>query len=110
GPAVGGTALGPSTYSTTAPMTPEDVIGQYFTPKTSEDRKRGNITKLNAEKKRILRNEEFFDEDAFNQVQNELDYSYSVKRNTEKIRETKRKIKGNKFENLFLAQALVKKP
>jgi hypothetical protein len=110
GPAEGRPALGPSTFSASAPMLPEDVMGQYFSPKTSDNRKSGNIAKLNREKKRILRNEEFFDEGAFNHIQDQLDYAYSVKRTTQKIREAKRKTKGIKSANPFLAQALIKRP
>jgi hypothetical protein len=108
GPAAG-PALGPATYSASAPSTPEDVMEQYFAPKASDKRQRGNIRKLNAERTAILRNEEYFDADAFNHVQDELDYAQAVKRDQERIREAKRKTKGIKAANPFLAQA-IKKP
>ena len=108
GPA-SGHALSVATYSPTAPTTPEDVTGQYFTPEAAHNGQRGNIRKLNAEKKAILRNENYFDTDAFDRVQDELDYANAAKKNQERIREAKRKTKGIKALNPFLAQA-IKKP
>jgi hypothetical protein len=110
GPVANCSVSAPSTYSTTAPTTPEDVMVQYFSPNAPDERERGNIRKLNGEKKAILRNEAYFNADAFDRVQDELDYAYAVKRDTEKRREAKRKTKGIKAANPFMAQALVKKP
>jgi len=54
------------------------VLEEYFTPQVRVVRKRGNIRRLNAKKRAILRNEEYFDTDAFDHVQDELDYAYAV--------------------------------
>lgn len=102
-------ALGPSIYSLTAPLTSDDVLSKCFSPQTTPEPQRGNIRKLMAKKRAILRNEEYFDFNAFEKVLDQLDYAHAVKTNRERMRDVKRKTRGIKAANPFLAQA-IKKP
>jgi hypothetical protein len=47
-----------------------------------------------------------FDHEAFNAVQDELDYAYAVKADKEKKRAARAKTRGIKAINAFIAQAL----
>ena len=88
--------LNPSTYSSTAPTLPEDVLGMHFQPMSPDERKPQNIRELKGKRKTILQNVEYFDAGAFSQVQDELDYAVALKTNKEKICEARRRTKGLK--------------
>jgi hypothetical protein len=50
-----------------------------------------------------------YDPNAFDAVEDELDYAYTVKSEKEKKRAARAKTKGIKAINIFIAQALVNK-
>jgi hypothetical protein len=110
--------IGPSRrdgfYTATASATPRRdrlYAGQFEIPiaagSTDQDRKPGNIRELKKEKKAIMLTAEF-DAQAFNAVQDELDFAYAVKADKEKKRVARAKTRGIKSLNAFIAQALVK--
>jgi hypothetical protein len=79
-------------------------IAQAQTP---EYRKPGDARELKKAKKAILLASEL-DPNAFNSVQDELDYAYAVKSDKEKKRAARAKTKGIKALNMFIAQALLR--
>jgi hypothetical protein len=100
-----------SAVSTTPEREPL-YAGQFKIPitasSTAEGRKPRSIRELKKEKKAIMLAAEF-DPEAFNGVQDEVDYAYAVKADKEKKRVARARTKGIKALNAFIAQALVNK-
>ncbi len=112
--------IGPSRrdgfYTATASAAPQREMlyaGQFEIPiaakSTTEKPEPRNIRDLKKKKKAIMLAAEF-DHEAFNTVQDELDYAYAVKSDKEKKRAARAKTKGIKALNAFIAQALLRRP
>jgi hypothetical protein len=105
GPAHRGAPLSPSTYSATAPTTPEDVMG-HLLGSSSTGRKPGNLHELKREKKRLMHVDDSSMGNELNAVIDEIEYAYAVKRSKKQIRDAKRQTKGIKAFNPFMAKVL----
>src|SRR5262245_34456283 len=113
--------IGPSTkrggFTTTSasasPQRESLYAGQFEIPivgsSTSEQHEPRSIRELKREKKAIMSASEF-DHEAYDAVQDELDFAYAVKSDKEKKRAVRAKTKGIKALNAFIAQALLRRP
>lgn len=102
--------IGPAQSKASAPSAPRELHAGAFTipvgraSSPSDQSKPGNLHQLKRIKKMILSADEF-DSEAFSSVQDQLDYAYAVKADREKKREARRRTKGIKNLNPFIALA-----